>query len=187
MLTCTSCQSPLTPSLYNTGWLGQCYRCNSALQIEVFPAILDPQKIGTHAQALADANEASCFYHPNKKASIPCDLCGRFLCSLCDLEVNDRHLCPACLEVDDEKNESPKLKREGILYDSIALSASVLTTLIWPFSILSAPYVLYLTRRYYKTKMSVLPRSRWRFIVASVLSICQLTTWVVVTILIIEM
>jgi hypothetical protein len=41
--------------------------------------------------------EAVCFFHPVNRAVLPCDACGRFVCTICDLQVGSRHLCPVCL------------------------------------------------------------------------------------------
>ena len=46
----------------------------------------------TVADALLSEGESSCFYHPNKRAVVPCDQCGRFLCTLCRVDFGQRVL-----------------------------------------------------------------------------------------------
>ena len=65
--------------------------------------------------------EASCFYHPAKKAVLPCESCGRFLCAVCDVEMNGQHLCPACLASGKKKGRLKQLENRRTLYDSLAL------------------------------------------------------------------
>src|SRR5438874_13754528 len=84
--------------------------------------------------------EAGCFYHPQKRAIIPCAACGRFLCALCDVELNDEHLCPVCLETGRKKGKLTQLETKRTLYDSSALILSVLPIIcLWPLSIVTAP------------------------------------------------
>jgi hypothetical protein len=74
---------------------------------------------------MADA-EAGCFYHPQKKAVVPCEACGRFLCALCDCEFHGRHLCPACLESGKSKQSTEGFVSERVLYRRQALVLSIL-------------------------------------------------------------
>ena len=68
-----------------------------------------------------ESDQASCFYHPNKKASVPCDNCGRFLCALCDVDFGGRRLCPACIEAGSGTESETTLDTRRILYDKLAL------------------------------------------------------------------
>ena len=49
---------------------------------------------GEDRAASALDGEASCYFHAHKRAAVPCDGCGRFLCSLCDLNFfSDEGVC----------------------------------------------------------------------------------------------
>ena len=48
---------------------------------------------------------------PEHHHHLACDNCGRFLCSLCDVDIGAGHQCPACLE-------SGKRKRKEITVES---------------------------------------------------------------------
>jgi hypothetical protein len=115
-------------------------------------------------------DEASCFYHPDKRAVIPCDSCGRFLCSLCDIELNNRHICASCLETGQEKGKIKNLENHRKLHDSIALHLAVLP-------IVTAPVAFYLAIRHWKTPSSVIPRSKIRQILALLISGGQMVGW----------
>src|SRR4030095_7345087 len=100
-LQCPKCRRPLEAM---RDWQS-CGQCGSVLQIEVFPAIFRETTPSRPAEALMLDGESSCFYHPNKKAVLPCQGCGRFMCALCDCELHGQHFCPACLEVGKAKGK----------------------------------------------------------------------------------
>ncbi len=74
---------------YNAG-LVPCRHCGRFIQAEVFPALIRPPEV--HSGEVLLEKEASCFFHDNKKAALSCGICGRFICSLCDIEFDGRHL-----------------------------------------------------------------------------------------------
>src|SRR5512140_3781205 len=95
---CPKCTQALPPDVLNKAGLEPCPYCNTQVQAAVFPAIFKWIQPGEAGARILVEVESSCFYPEQKKAVIPCDNCGRFLCSLCDVELNGRHLCPMCLE-----------------------------------------------------------------------------------------
>src|SRR4029453_12242931 len=60
-----------------------CPACGTLLEVEVFPAFHRSLPAVAAAEAVLTDEEASCFFHPEKKAVVPCQACGRFLCLLC--------------------------------------------------------------------------------------------------------
>ncbi|MEO7298832.1 MAG: hypothetical protein ABI042_09680, partial [Verrucomicrobiota bacterium] len=97
ILTCTKCSVPVSAELYNLPRLTPCPACAAPLLINVFPAFVRTTT-SVMAESLLIQGESGCFYHPEKKAVLPCDSCGRFLCALCDVDFNGQHVCPTCLE-----------------------------------------------------------------------------------------
>src|SRR5215472_10432910 len=97
-LVCPECHTPVLPSAVNQYSLTSCNGCSSRLEVEVFPALFRQGVPGQAAESLIVEGESSCFFHANKKAVLPCQSCGRFICALCDCELNGDHFCPACLE-----------------------------------------------------------------------------------------
>lgn len=73
-----------------------------------------------------EEGESACFYHPEKRAVVPCDQCGRFLCALCNIELDGRHYCPACLETARDKGKIQALERSRTRYDQIVWSLLIL-------------------------------------------------------------
>src|SRR5689334_22847096 len=99
VVSCPQCEVALTnPELYNTGQLAACPGCGVPVRIDLFPAFFRETASGQPAENVLIQGESSCFYHAQKKALTVCEICGRFLCALCDVELNGQHLCPVCLE-----------------------------------------------------------------------------------------
>src|SRR6185369_12713249 len=120
VLSCSKCQTSLaSPVFYNTGRLEACPTCGTRARIELFPAFFRTEVSGQKAENVVVESESSCFYHPQKKAVIPCEGCGRFLCALCDVDLNGQHLCPVCLESGKKKGKLQELSNRRVRYDLI--------------------------------------------------------------------
>ena len=126
------------------------------------------------------ADEATCFYHPQKKAVLPCEGCGRFLCALCDCELHGQHFCPVCLEVGRKKRKIKSLENERTLYDRIALALAVLPMLIFYFTFVTAPAALFIALRHWNSPRSIVRPSRIRLVLAIIFASLQIIGWVVV-------
>jgi hypothetical protein len=149
------------------------------LAVDVFPALFQTSSVAVAEPLLVDS-ESSCFYHPGKKAAIVCDGCGRFLCALCDLELNGKHLCPGCLDTGQKKGKFQDLENSRVLYDRMALIVAVLPLLFVWTSVIGAPVALYLAVRYRKAPCSITGKSNLRFVVAAVLAVLQIAGWTLV-------
>ena len=181
MIRCTKCMAPLRQLLFNTTGLVPCPSCNEPIHVDAFPAMLRRLPEGTSGETLLTEDEAGCFYHPNKKAVISCSSCGRFLCALCDVEFNGRHLCTSCLEAGKKKRKIKNLENHRTLYDSIALGLAIIPMLlfVWP-SLLTAPAVVFIVFRYWKAPTSIIPRTKIRLIAALFIALIQIMGWSVV-------
>lgn len=174
---CPSCKAPLADTLLNQPELVPCSACSALLHADVFPAVHRSFTPGRNGEALVLETEASCFYHPQKKAVTPCDGCGRFLCALCDCELHGDHFCPACLETGQKKGKIKRLEQERTLYDNIALSLAVYPLLIFYFTIVTAPVSLLIAIRFWNAPRSIVHRTKIRFVLAMLISGAQLAGW----------
>ena len=189
-VTCNACHAALDADVFNTPGLVPCPSCQASTSALVFPAFQRGLIPGNSGEALLDESDASCFYHPQKKAAVHCDRCGRFLCALCDLALGDEHICPVCLEVGRHKRKLPNIEKSRVLYDSIALALVAYPTLLflvcWMAFPLTAIAALVIAIRYWRAPRSIVQPSKARSIVAIVGAVLQLVAWTVVVILIIE-
>ena len=174
-LLCPRCRRELPQQPGNAGQ--SICTCGAKLEVAVFPAFKRSLQPGQSAQALIDESESGCFYHPQKRAVVPCSACGRFLCALCDLELNGQHLCPPCLSGGQRKGKMPELERERILYDNVALIMAVAPIAVFPFTLLTAPAAVIMAIMWWKKPTSILPRTRIRFIFAITIGLLQIAAW----------
>lgn len=176
LVTCTKCQASLLGNVFNLTELVPCPSCGEALQIEVFPALFRRITPGKEGEALMEETESSCFYHPQKKAILPCDGCGRFLCALCDCEFNGQHLCPTCLETGQNKGKIKNLENHRVLHDNMALSLAIFSIVppIIYFCWLTLPMSLFIAIRHWNTPTSVVHRTKIRFVLAIIIALLEI-------------
>ena len=174
---CTGCKTPIDPALLIGAGKTLCSRCGNQFDGMVFPAFFRERPSGALPQVIGEAGESSCFYHPQHKAVLPCDGCGRFLCSLCEVELHGQHLCPPCIEAGQRKGQLVQIENRRTLYDSIALTSAVLPMIVFFLTILTAPVVIYLVVKHWNSPLGLVRRSRIRFVLALILAICQLLAW----------
>jgi len=176
---CPSCQSPLPKLLFNRDGGGPCPTCDISLRVTVFPALFaDPAQERIGNNALQDAAQASCYYHPHKEAAVPCDGCGLFLCSLCATEIGGRQVCPRCLERDLGSGQQSQLLSRRTIYPQMAFALALYPLLIPYLTLLTAPAALFVSVRYWKEPGSLVSPARMRKILAVVLSSLQLAAWI---------
>jgi hypothetical protein len=177
---CPKCHAWLLEGIFNLPELSPCPACGVLLQVEIFPALFRKINSGQSGEAVMVEGESSCFYHPKKKAVLPCDGCGRFMCALCDCQLNGQHFCPVCLETGKIKGKIKSLDNQRTLYDSIALSLAIYPLLIFYFTLITAPMALFVTIRYWKSSPSLVHHNKIRFVVAIIFALLQIAGWGVV-------
>ncbi|MGH9620733.1 MAG: hypothetical protein ACRD45_13660 [Bryobacteraceae bacterium] len=172
---CPSCNGELPEWLLRTRRTETlCPSCYSGLTIELFPALFrKPEAID--AQVLAPAEgEACCYEHATKRAVSLCNRCGRFLCALCEVEIEGAIWCPACLESKQGAARLRALEKRRTLYDSVALALSIWPAVLLYPVIVTAPTAIYLAIRHWKTPSSLIPRKKWRFAAALTIACVEL-------------
>ncbi len=176
-LDCPRCKRPLEAALVNQPGLNPCPTCRTLLQAEIYPALFRPQASGRDSEVLVLGEEASCFYHPQKKAVIPCDHCGRFLCALCDCELQGQHFCPGCLEAGRKQGKLQHLEKSRTLYGNIALALAFYPILVFYLTIITAPIALIVAFRFWNAPRSLVRPNRARYFIAIALASLQLLGW----------
>ena len=177
---CPRCRTPLVESALNQPGLEPCAGCQSLLQVEVFPALFRRTAPAVSGEIVLVEGEAACFYHPARKAVLPCHGCGRFMCALCDCELNGEHFCPACLESGKTKGKIKSLENRRTLYDTIALSLAILPIgliVFWFLTIITAPMALFMAIRYWNAPRSIVHRTKIRYVLAMIFATLQIAGW----------
>lgn len=176
---CSKCKTPLptTPSV--KAEFDVCAGCGAAVQAITFPALARSLAAGNVGQTIVAEGEAGCFYHPQRRSVVACSACGRFLCALCDVELDGQHLCPACIEAGQRRGKLVQLENRRILYDNMALALAVIPLLIfmWPVTIATAPTAVVCGILWWNKQSSIVPRTRIRLILAITLGLLQIAAW----------
>lgn len=126
-LSCPKCNLSLDPASAASSAEVECAACRSGLTVRLYPAFTHPpEAVSTATGEHAIDGEAACFFHPEKRASISCERCGRFLCALCDVPFGGRHLCPLCLDA----TKVPELINRRVVWGHVAALIGLLPMLV---------------------------------------------------------
>lgn len=179
-LACTRCGAPLPEGAPGAPSLIQCPVCHAKQRVMLFPAFHHSPDAGASPQLILAAGEAACFYHAEKRAVVPCDACGRFLCALCDVKLGEQHFCPSCLQARREPQRLGPVERGRVRYDQIVWSLLIVPL---PFCMLVAPVTatgaLGLALWKWRAPPSVVANTRARLITGIILAALELgaMTW----------
>jgi hypothetical protein len=172
---CPKCRAFLTQQHVAT--LAPCAACGARVQLWIFPAWFKALAAGRAAENLIMEGESSCFYHAGKQAVVPCDACGRFLCSLCDCEIQGQHFCPGCVSVGRSKGRLASLEPRRMLYDSLALTIAIVGCLTGPLGVVCGPAAAFVAIRFWTKPSSIIPRTKVRAVIAIILGLALFGFW----------
>ena len=152
-----------------------CHSCHVEAEFLLFPALAHPSGTGQAGEAVTSQEEATCFFHEGKRAAAACDSCGRFLCHLCRIDWGSRVLCPACVSA--AQKNTDLVTRFRVLDDSIALGIAGFSILIFYLSIMTLPVALVFAIKSFRSKGSLVRKTRARAWMAILLALLQLGGW----------
>lgn len=168
---CLKCGVSIPPELFNQTTPLPCPSCGTISYTAVFPAFYGAEVKGKSGENVLTDEESTCFYHPSKRAASVCDGCGKFLCSLCHVELTNGNFCVKCIGSGVKKGKMANLQRARVLYDDIALSVATMGLLMFYFAIITTPTVFYLVIRHWKTPQSIFARRKWKAVFAILVSL----------------
>lgn len=174
---CPKCSTELSEDLLNATDQRTCPECKRLLLVKVFPAFRREMPKGKVGERLGTESEASCFFHSSKRALVSCDGCGRFLCGLCDLEVNNKHLCPPCLEAGAKKGRISDLESERLDYNHLVFYVALLPLIAWPITLVTAPAALYMGVRHWNSPRSLVTESRFLMVFGMIFGAFEVMAW----------
>lgn len=178
MLACPNCRTIQPPETINTGRMRPCPGCGVAIRSDVYNAFARKNDPVAASQSPTALGQAECFYHPGKTAVVPCADCGRLLCPVCRVEMDDRSICMNCLQAGRDKQKITALQNESLLYDSLAFHLA-----FWPMSmifptLLTAPAAIYFCIKHWRRPQGVLPKGWFKNILALLLAVGQVIGWI---------
>ncbi len=143
-----------------------------AHHVHLYPAFLKRAGLA-QGKELLEADESSCFYHPQFAATNMCSHSGRFICDLCSTEFNGEVISLQALSDIKAKGKVSKLDDTRKLWDDIALAL-----LLVPFF---APIAIGICLWKWKQgPTSIVRKTRSRYVVAMVIGLIEilLLAWV---------
>jgi hypothetical protein len=144
----------------------------------IFSAYHRPLAPGKSAEALVAPEDAGCFYHPQSRAQVPCDLCGRFLCALCDVELQGQHLCPACLDTGRKKKKIRELDGDRVLYGGVAFMVALLPLIFfWPLTVVTGPLAVFIAIYGWRKPRSFVRTEYSSYLLAILLGLGETAGW----------
>lgn len=182
IIQCSRCNTPLPREHINASDVQPCPSCETPIEAHAFPALLRDPDAATAVTDPVMSGESSCFYHDHKKAVAACETCGRFICSLCRLDLHELMICPSCLQSGRVKGRMTNLEHSRTLYDSIALLMAVFPLILfYPLAlatIVTGPMAIFLSLRHWRKPTSVLGRTKIRFVAAIIIGGLQIVAWI---------
>ena len=162
---------PDRPIVRNYGW----NYTDVDHDVRLFPAVIRA-KDAVRAEAVLEGGQSTCFFHPKLPATALCDVSGRMICDLCKTEWNDRTLSFEALQSLLAEGGSVQQERKCTKWDDIALGLVLFPVLFAPIVVLTAPVALGICAVKWRAgATSVLHRSRWRYVVAALLALLEIT------------
>ena len=151
---CPYCSAPLPGDPSAASALQGCPGCSRELRVATFPRIPSPAATAAPDSRTDSEPSVSCFYHSRNHATVPCDCCGRFICSLCDVPSAGQHFCPNCFTRAIETNTSAPLQFRRLRFDRVAWYLVLLPWITGGVTaLITAPIVVWLAL----TKRKALP------------------------------
>jgi len=174
---CARCDSPLPLWELAAADVAACTSCGSRNTVRVFPALFAPPAAPAIPEAALNG-EAACFDHPAKRAVAACHQCGRFVCLLCSVDFGGQVWCPSCVAAGRGQSKAIRLDPSRVLYDSIALTVPLVSLLIvWPATLITGPATLVFSAIEWRRPLSLVRKSRWRFVLAILVSLAETAGW----------
>ena len=176
---CPICHHLLSTSQWNQQDFTACPNCQAPTRTLVFPAM--ERAISPTRPEPRSETEAGCFFHPNSRAENVCGACGRFLCSLCTLTFGPQKLCPDCIYRRRRQASEPLFRDQTILFDNIALLLLVIPVLCLVYiylGLIFSGFALAIVIMGWRQQRPLVPRSRYRFILAAILSLIEGVGWI---------
>lgn len=174
-LPCPKCQRALETLSWHSDAGGNCRYCGVDFEFTRFPA-LTATRAHVGPKTVLAAEHATCFFHLENQAETVCASCGRFLCTVCAIDFNQRKLCPNCIA--SASSQAVETVNQRTLYDSLALSLSLVPILIWPITVVTSPLALGFVIYGWRKPRSLVGGGRGKLVAAAILSILQIAGWI---------
>lgn len=176
VLPCPSCKR----SYEALDWIDanhcRCLKCQEDFDFFPFPALVATTEVAK-PQAVAVAEDSTCFFHSVNQAEKVCDGCGRFLCAVCAVPFNGKTVCPNCI-ANSKKSDDASLVASRFLPGSTALALALVPMVVWPITLVTSPIALYFSISGWRKPQSLVRPGRWKHVVGGLIALLQVCGWI---------
>jgi hypothetical protein len=174
-LACPACKSPKSAGFRPDTASTTCLACRKPVEALLLPRAFKPFSPPPLPSAPPALGDAVCFYDAAQKATCLCSQCGVLVSDSWSANWGNRKVCLRCLEKLRESGRDSNFESSRLMWDNICLLlSSTIFILIFPyFAIIAAPATIVLGIRTWNHPRSLVPRSRFRLIVALILASLQ--------------
>lgn len=162
-------------SLQDQGGLSACPSCKSIVELRVYPRLR--KSISSSLKVddlLSGEGDALCRFYPELKADTVCEECGCLLSKKAAVTWTNVDYCLPCLHLLRESKGRDEFLARRVIYDNTALG---LILYLFPLSLFTAPLALYYLIRYRKASRGIVPRGKFRWLLATILSVVFSLGW----------
>ena len=121
--------------------------------------------------------ESSCFYHPQKKAVCPARDAAAFYARCAIANYTASITVPRAWRRAAARAKSRTSKTSACATTASRSSLAVLPMLVFYFTIITAPDSLFVALRYWNAPLSIVRRTRIRYVLALILATLQFVGW----------
>ena len=174
---CVYCNQPLQAAqLAMGGGQVRCAGCGKSGSVIALPALLtDSTPKPPPPPDPPGEGEVACFYSPGRKATQSCSHCGVLVSDVWAAQWGSKSVCLKCLEHLRDKGKDVAFQTKRTLWDNVALALAVVpfTFLFWFMVFITAPAAIFVSLWNWNSPRSMVPRGRWRLVVALILGLLQ--------------
>jgi hypothetical protein len=150
-------------------------KCQEDFDFFPFPALVAKREVAK-PQAVAVAEDSTCFFHAENQAEKVCDDCGRFLCAVCAVPFTGKTLCPTCIA--HGKRDDAQLVASRKLHGSQSLAIASLPLIFWPLTVVTAPVALYMAITGWRKPQSLVRPGRAKLVIGGLLATVEIGGWI---------
>lgn len=158
-----------------------CSSCRQVNEVMLLPAFQDRDKKPPLLIFDPPAEgEAACFYNPARRATTSCSHCGVLICDSWAAQWGSETVCLKCMDHLIEKKDV-RFQNSRTLWDNIALVVACIpfTIIFWFLVFITAPAAVFLALWHWNSPRSMVPRSKFRLVLALVLGLAEIAAIVV--------
>lgn len=141
-LSCPRCSKPLHLEVVEAG-NNECPSCRVSFHAVKFSPTSHAVDVHSLALGLGSDGTQACAEHSSNRAVSVCDRCGAFMCALCQVDADERILCPGCFDRLAEEGALPSLANRFRNFPGLAVSVSLLGIFAWFAAVVLGPLAFY--------------------------------------------